>query len=84
MILHMDILFPFILTGGTDIMDQRCGYYSIATKNPIWTRKVLALMLDTSRVNAQTIVARNTGENPQKQTLLSLDGLLPLHLLHLK
>lgn len=43
--------------GGTDIQDQRMSNYSTASKSKKWTRKVLSYLLDTARVNAQTIYA---------------------------
>ena len=43
--------------GGTDIQDQRMSNYSTTSKSNKWTRKVLSYLLDTARVNAQTIFA---------------------------
>ena len=41
--------------GGTDIQDQRMGTYTTSSKSKRFTRKVLSYLLDTARVNAQTI-----------------------------
>ena len=53
--------------GGTDIIDQRMGYYSCKPKSPRWTITALSYMLDTCRVNASTVLAMNDGRNPREQ-----------------
>ena len=45
--------------GGTDIVDQRMGRYSTKPKSNKWTRVVFSYLLDTARVNAQTIWSLN-------------------------
>lgn len=52
--------------GGTDIVDQRIGSYSVNTKSRKWTLAVLAYMLDTARINSQTIFALNNELEPRK------------------
>uniref|UniRef100_A0A2P2I3U3 PiggyBac transposable element-derived protein 3 n=1 Tax=Hirondellea gigas TaxID=1518452 RepID=A0A2P2I3U3_9CRUS len=52
--------------GGTDIVDERIGSYSVSTKSKRWTLAAFSYMLDTMRVNAQTIFSMNNGVHPQK------------------
>jgi hypothetical protein len=52
--------------GGTDIVDQRIGFYSVSTKSKRWTMAAFSYMLDTMRVNAQTIFSMNNGVHPRK------------------
>ena len=47
--------------GGTDISDQRADKYTTANKQRKWTSKPLNYMLDTTRVNSQTIHSLNNG-----------------------
>lgn len=45
--------------GGTDIVDQRIGNYTVNTMSRRWTMTALAYILDTARVNSQTLHAIN-------------------------
>ena len=51
--------------GGTDIMDQRMGVYTTATKSRRWPRKMFSFNLDVSRINAQSVFCLNTGKHPR-------------------
>ena len=53
--------------GGTDIVDQKMGFYTTKTKSRRWTIVCLAYLLDTIRVNSTTVYALNNGTNPKKQ-----------------
>ena len=64
-----EILFKNALAlcvGGTDVMDQRIGSLSCKSMSKRWTWVVLCYILDTIRVNAQTIYALNKGIDPKK------------------
>lgn len=52
--------------GGTDVVDQRIGSYTCNTKSDKWTMTAFAYMLDTARVNAQTMCSLNNNEVPRK------------------
>ncbi len=52
--------------GGTDIMDQKMSNYSTRTKSKKWTRSAFSYILDTARINAQTIYAANIGRDVHK------------------
>jgi hypothetical protein len=52
--------------GGTDIIDQRIGFYTCNTKSLRWSLSGFSYILDTMRVNAQTIYALNKGVSPRK------------------
>ena len=60
------IKFYDFTKGGTDIMDQRMDSYTTSSKSKKWTKKTFRWMLDTARVNAQTILALVKGQNPRK------------------
>ena len=62
--------------GGVDIQDQRMGNYSTSSKSKKFTRKVLSYLLDTARVNAQTIYYLIMLLSPRKSN--SFDFLLSL------
>lgn len=47
-------------------VDQRMDKFTTATKSNKWTRKLLSYMLDVSRTNAQTVLAKNKGMCPRK------------------
>ena len=51
--------------GGTDIMDQRFGNYTTKSKTKKWTKVVFFFILDTTRVNAQTIYYLVMGIEPR-------------------
>lgn len=52
--------------GGTDIVDQRMGSFTSKSKSCKWTVNVLAYILDTCRVNAQTVMALTQDTHPSK------------------
>ena len=45
---------------------QRMGRYTTKSKSNQWTRVIFSYLLDTARVNAQTICALNRGWEPRK------------------
>ena len=51
--------------GGTNIIDQRMGFYSCESKSKRWTMNVFSYVLDTCRVNASTMYAMNNDLQPQ-------------------
>ena len=51
--------------GGTDIIDQRMGFYSCKSKSKRWTMNAFSYVLDTCRVNASTIYAMNNDLQPR-------------------
>ena len=58
-------LYDFTKTG-TDVMDQKMSYYSTNSKSRRWTLTSFSYVLDTARLNAQTIFAFNSGTHPRK------------------
>ena len=52
--------------GGTDIIDQRNGYYSTNSKSRRWPMAAFSYIIDTSRVNAQTIYCANNNLDMRK------------------
>ena len=58
--------------GGTDIVDQKISYYSTKAKSVKWKMVAFYFILDTSRVNAQTMLALNEKRIHEKQTHLEL------------
>ena len=46
-------------------MDQRMGRYTTKARSNKWTRVIFSYILDTPRVNAQTISALNRGWEPK-------------------
>ena len=57
--------------GGTDIVDQKMGFYSTKSKSRRWTITALSYVLDMARVNATTIFAMNKGNDTKKQNAFS-------------
>lgn len=51
--------------GGTDIIDQRMGSLTCKSKSAKWTITAFSYLLDTMRVNSQTIYALNHEKNPR-------------------
>ena len=51
--------------GGTDAMDYRLGINTVKTKSKRWSLSVCAYVLDTIRVNSQTIYAICQGKDPR-------------------
>ena len=58
--------------GGTDIVDQKFGTYTVKSKCRKWGIATLTYLLDTAPVNASTIVALNKGESPKKLNSFAL------------
>ena len=52
--------------GGTDIIDQRMGMYSVNTKSKRWMVSGFSYILDTIRVNSQTVFAMSKKNDPRK------------------
>jgi len=52
--------------GGTDIVDQKIGTYTCKAKSSKWKMVAFYFMLDTARVNAQTIFSIKEGKNLKK------------------
>ena len=52
--------------GGTDIVDQKMSTYTCKAKSKKWKHVAFYYMLDTARVNAQTILALRQGKNPRQ------------------
>lgn len=52
--------------GGTDIVDQRVGFYSCKSKSPRWTMVAFFFLLDTCRVNSGTVYFLNKKKDPRK------------------
>ena len=52
--------------GGTDIVDQTFGTYTVKPKCRKWSIATFSYLLDTACVNASTIVALNKEESPKK------------------
>ena len=52
--------------GGTDIVDQKMGYYTSKAKSSRWSITAFYYIIDTVRVNSQTILALKKGKNPRK------------------
>ena len=57
--------------GGTDIIDQRMGFYSTKTKSRRWTITAFSYVLDMARVNSSTVFAMNNSVDPTKQDSFS-------------
>lgn len=51
--------------GGLDIVDQRIDNFTVKAKTKQWTICALAYMLDTARVNAQTVRSLNNNVSPR-------------------
>uniref|UniRef100_A0A6A7G5I7 PiggyBac transposable element-derived protein 3-like n=2 Tax=Hirondellea gigas TaxID=1518452 RepID=A0A6A7G5I7_9CRUS len=70
--------------GGTDIVDQRMRTYTTNTKSDRWPMTAFSYVLDTARVNSQTLWALNNGKTPSQTNSfdygydLALSLLLPL------
>ena len=52
--------------GGTDIVDQKVGAYSVKPKSKRWTIAAFSYILDSVRVNACSLMALNTNQDPGK------------------
>ena len=51
--------------GGTDIIDQRMGFYSCKSKSKRWTMNAFSYVFDTGRASASTIYAMNNDLQPR-------------------
>ena len=51
--------------GGLDIVDQRIDNFTVKAKTKQWTVCALAYMLDTARVNCQTVRSLNNNVSPR-------------------
>ena len=61
------IKFYDFTKAGTDIIDQKMGYYTAETKSRRWTMVAFAYLLDTIRVNVSTVLAVNKKVDPKKK-----------------
>jgi hypothetical protein len=68
--------------GGTDIVDQRIGSYTTNSKSGKWTLTAFSYMLDTARVNSQTLCALNCEEIPTKTNSFMYGMKLAKSLIH--
>lgn len=57
--------------GGTDVIDQRIHFYTSNSKSHKWTVNAFSYILDTARVNSQTVFSFNTNVDPRKQNSYS-------------
>jgi hypothetical protein len=60
------IKFYDFTKGGTDVMDQRIGYGTTNSKSDRWTATAFKYILDTARVNAQTVWSLTNKFDPLK------------------
>ena len=51
---------------GTDVVDQKDGAYSVKRKSKRWTIAAFSYILDTVHVNACSLMALNTNQDPGK------------------
>ena len=61
------IKFYDFTKGGTDIVDQRIDKYTVSGKTNSWPKKVFWFMLDSTRINAQTINSLNHSLDVRKR-----------------
>ena len=66
--------------GGTDAVDYRMGVNTVKTKSKRWISSVVAYLLDTMRVNAQTIQALSQGKNPRTTDSIDFGWTLAIQL----
>lgn len=52
--------------GGTDIVDQRIGCYSVNCKSNRWSMTAFCYILDTARVNSQCVHSLQNGKQPRE------------------
>ena len=52
---------------GTDIVDQKAGQYTCKSKARKWKMAAFFNILDTTRINAATMISLKTKKNPRKQ-----------------
>ena len=53
--------------GGTDIIDQRMGFYTCKPKSRKWTITVFSYIIDTACVNSSTTFALQKKDDPFNQ-----------------
>ena len=53
--------------GGTDIVDQKIGSYSVKAKSRKWTMVAFSYLLDTVRINACTLFSLANNDDPTKK-----------------
>lgn len=68
--------------GSTDVMDQRMSSYSTNTKAKRWTLAAFSYLLDTARVNSQTLWSLNNAHNPIKTNSFNFAYDLAIHSSH--
>ena len=51
--------------GGTDIMDQKMGSYTVKARSRKSTKVAFAYLLDTIRVNTSAVLEISDGKNPK-------------------
>ena len=56
--------------GGTDIVDQRLGFFTVKTKSRKWNMVTLSYILYMARVNSATKYALNNDIDPYNQSSL--------------
>ena len=56
--------------GGTDIIDQRMGFYTCKPKSRKWTITVFSYIIDLAHVNSSTAFALQQKYDPSKQDFL--------------
>ena len=66
MMINAILNFYDFTKGGTDIVDQQIGFYSVNTKSRRSPTNLFSYILDTMRVNTQTIFSLNKGDDPRK------------------
>ena len=66
---------------GTDIIDQRMGFYSCKSKSKRWTMNAFSYVLDTCRVNASTIYAMNNDLQPRNKKSVDFEFELAMSLI---
>ena len=54
--------------GGTDIVDQRMGFYTCKFKSSKWSLVAFSYVVDMARVNSSTLFALNGNKDPLKQS----------------
>ena len=51
--------------GGTDIVDQRIGSYTVESKSKRWSVAAFAYVIGTARINSGTIFSIKRGSDPR-------------------
>ena len=66
--------------GGTDIVDQKMGTYTVKSKSRKWTMVAFSYLLNTTRVNACTILALNQKKRTKERNAFDFGYALAEHL----